>query len=66
MTKRVEGAARGRPPLPEDERRRPVNLTLTPEVVLGLDVLAEARGMSRSGVVEQLVQKALRPARRRA
>jgi hypothetical protein len=45
----------GRPALPPEERRRPVTMTLSPETVLGLDVLAEALETSRSGVVERLV-----------
>lgn len=59
MTKPVEGAVRGRPALHPDEHRRKVLLSLSAEVDLALSVLAETRGTSRSGVVEELVRKAL-------
>jgi hypothetical protein len=68
VTKRVEGAARGRPVLPPEERKRKVLLSLSPETVLALDIFATSRGATRSGAVERLVhdvyQKAF-PARRR-
>jgi hypothetical protein len=55
----------GRPPLPVEERRRPCNLTLAPATILALDVLAEARGTTRSGAVDLLVAEAMPAALRR-
>ena len=49
----------GKPTLTNDQRRRPmVTITLSPEALARLDALAEARGQSRSGAVEQLVRNA--------
>jgi len=49
----------GTPTLTNDRRKRPmVTLTLSPEALARLDALAEARGQSRSGAVEQLVRNA--------
>lgn len=69
MTKRAEAPrGPGRPTLAPEERRRKVLLSLSGEVDLALSVLAEARGTSRSGVVEQLVRETFQkasPRRRR-
>lgn len=45
----------------EDRRRKMVTITLSPEALARLDELAESRGTSRSGAVEQLVRNARTP-----
>lgn len=44
---------------PTEERPRRVGLVVAQVTVLGLDILAEGRGTSRSGVVDQLVREEL-------
>ena len=60
MTKPVEGAVRGRPPLPPEQRRIMVALRLRPELLHKLDELAAALGLSRVGMVERLIERARR------
>ena len=49
----------GKPTLTNDKRSRPmVTITLSPEALARLDAIAEERGQSRSGAVEQLVRNA--------
>lgn len=65
MTKRVEGAARGRPSLPEDERRVRVDVRLRPALLEALDGLAASAGESRTETLERVIERAVRAARRR-
>ena len=49
----------GKATLTNDRRSRPmVTITLSPEALARLDAIAEERGQSRSGAVEQLVRNA--------
>jgi predicted transcriptional regulator len=49
----------GTPTLTNDKRTRPmITITLSPEAIARLDEIAEARGTSRSGAVEQLIRRA--------
>lgn len=62
MTKREQGAAPrgpGRPALPPEERRRRIDLTISPEALLALDVIATGWDETRSGAVERLIRAQL-------
>jgi predicted transcriptional regulator len=49
----------GTPTTPNSKRKRPlVTFTLSPEALERLDVIAQARGQSRSGAIEQLIRNA--------
>jgi predicted transcriptional regulator len=49
----------GTPTTPNAKRTRPmVTLTLSPEALARLEAIAEARGTTKSGAVEQLIRNA--------
>jgi Ribbon-helix-helix protein, copG family len=49
----------GTPTTPNAGRKRPmVTLTLSPEAIARLDAIADHRGQTRSGAVEQLIRNA--------
>lgn len=49
----------GTPTTPNaDRKRKMVTLTLAPETIAKLDVLARKRGQTRSGAVEEMVRRA--------
>lgn len=49
----------GTPTTPSAKRRRPlVHLSLSPEAIARLDEIANVRGTTRSGAVEQLIRNA--------
>lgn len=49
----------GTPTTPNTKRTRPmVTLTLSPEALARLDVIASERGQTRSGCVEQMIRNA--------
>lgn len=50
----------GRPPLPPEERRVRIDITLAPATIEALDALAAERGASRSAMIERLVEVAHR------
>jgi ribbon-helix-helix CopG family protein len=49
------------PGKPENRKRPPVTLTLSPEALSHLDAIAERRGLSRSATVELLVRSTKLP-----
>jgi metal-responsive CopG/Arc/MetJ family transcriptional regulator len=48
----------GRPPIPEDQKRRRIEVTLSPAAIVMLDDIRQNTGASRSHVVEQLLREA--------
>lgn len=56
----------GRPPRVAGERRRIVGISMSPGAIAALRALAELRGESQGDVIETLVVRALKAARRKA
>jgi predicted transcriptional regulator len=56
----MEKKDRGRPAVPEDEKRRSVTVMLAPETIVRLAEIADAWDVSRGVAIDQLVAKARR------
>jgi hypothetical protein len=49
----------GTPTTPYAQRKRPlIHVSLSPDAIARLDRIAQARGTTRSGAVEQLIRRA--------
>lgn len=55
---------RGRPPLPDEEKRKALTILLDPDQYALVKDHAEAEGMKQSAVVRELLEKGIKSLRR--
>lgn len=60
MSRGGPNRGQGRKPLAPEQRRRPIQLRLAPDVLVWVDARANLHGRSRTDVIESLLRERMR------